>query len=76
MNTGEDRVKKVRGEDRIRVGFNPSEDSAVADLKRRTAGLIDLCEALKDEGKDPRLCALAQTAYEEACMWAVKAATS
>ncbi len=43
-------------------------------LKRLTADLIDACEVLKK--KDPRLAALAQTAYEEAAMWAVKAATA
>ena len=62
------------GEKRVRVSFNPSTDSVVDLLKERTAGLIDLCETLK--AKDPRLAALAQTAYEEAAMWAVKAATA
>jgi len=62
------------GEDRVRLSFNPSELTAVDDIKRGTAYLIDICEALKS--KDPRLAALAQTAYEEAAMWAVKAATS
>ena len=42
--------------------------------KRLTADLIDLCEQVKS--KEPRLAALAQTAYEEACLWAVKAATA
>jgi len=47
-------------------------------IKRYTADLIDLCEEIKMKS-DPnvserwRLCALAQTAYEEAAMWAVKA---
>lgn len=36
--------------------------------------MIDLCEQLK--AKDGRLAALAQTSYEEAAMWAVKAATA
>jgi hypothetical protein len=43
-------------------------------LKRYTADLIDLCEDLKH--LDPRCADLAQTAYEEAAMWAVKAATT
>lgn len=62
------------GTDRVRATFNPSESSAVDQIKRNTAELIDLCEMLKN--KDPRLAALAQTAYEEAAMWAVKAATA
>lgn len=62
------------GEDRVRTKFNPSADSVVDQLKQKSAELIDICETLK--GKDARLAALAQTAYEEAAMWAVKAATA
>jgi hypothetical protein len=62
------------GEDRVRLGFNPGNDDLVYQIKLRTAGLINTCEDLK--AKDPRLAALAQTAYEEAAMWAVKAATA
>lgn len=62
------------GEQRVRVAFNTSGDTIVDAIKGQTAGLIDLCETLK--AKDPRLAALAQTAYEQACLWAVKAATA
>lgn len=62
------------GEQRVRTQFNPSADGVVDQLKQKTAELIDLCEELK--GKDPRLAAIAQTKYEEAAMWAVKAATA
>lgn len=62
------------GEDRVRVTFNPSADSVVDQIKQQTAKLIDLCETLKS--LDPRLAALAQTQYEDAAMWAVKAATT
>jgi hypothetical protein len=62
------------GETRVRTTFNPSADSVVDKLKQKSAELIDMCEQLKS--KDPRLAALAQTAYEEAAMWAVKAATA
>jgi hypothetical protein len=62
------------GADRVRESFNPSKDNMVDKIKRYTADLIDLCEDLKQ--LDPRLAALAQTAYEEAAMWAVKAATT
>lgn len=62
------------GEDRVRTKFNPSADTVVDRIKQKTAELIDLCEELKV--KDPRLASLAQTHYEDAAMWAVKAATA
>lgn len=62
------------GEDRVRTKFNPSNLDGVDELKQKTAELIDMCEGLK--ALDGRLAALAQTAYEEAAMWAVKAATT
>lgn len=62
------------GEDRVRLSFNPNENPVVRAIKEDTAALIDFCETLKS--KDPRLAALAQTAYEEAAMWAVKASTA
>jgi hypothetical protein len=62
------------GAARVREDFNPSGDDTVTKIKRYTADLIDLCEDLKN--LDPRLASLAQTAYEEAAMWAVKAATT
>jgi hypothetical protein len=62
------------GEDRVRIKFNPSADSVVDQIKQKSAELIDLCETLKS--KDARLSALAQTHYEDAAMWAVKAATA
>jgi hypothetical protein len=62
------------GEDRVRTKFNPSADGVVDKIKQKTAELIDLCETIKN--KDQRLIALAQTHYEDAAMWAVKAATA
>ena len=62
------------GEQRVRKSFNPSANDTVEAIKAKSAELIDLCEGLK--AKEPRLAALAQTAYEEAAMWAVKAATA
>ena len=62
------------GETRVRTVFNPSANSDVDRIKQETASLIDFCGKFKE--KDPRLVALAQTAYEEAAMWAVKAATA
>ena len=69
------------GEQRVRINFNPATSErgdgvadAVRDIKLKSAELITLCEGLK--AKDPRLASLAQTSYEEAAMWAVKAATT
>ena len=62
------------GEDRVRREFNPSGDSKVDSIKSLAGKMIDLCEDLK--ALDPRLAALAQTAFEEGAMWAVKAATA
>jgi hypothetical protein len=67
--------KPSLGMRRVRASFNPSGDPNVDALKTVTAHLIDLVEHLKEQGHDPRCCAVAQTAYEEAAMWAVKAAT-
>jgi len=64
------------GEERVRLSFNPSEDPGVKHIKMATAALIDACEDYKKNGDQARLAALAQTAYEEAAMWAVKAATA
>ena len=62
------------GEDRVRVNFNVSSNSTVDQIKQKSAELIDLCEGLKV--RDARLASLAQTHYEDAAMWAVKAATA
>lgn len=67
-------MEKSIGELRVRTEFNPSADNVVDCIKQATAQLINMCEELKS--LDPRLAALAQTSYEEAAMWAVKAATA
>jgi hypothetical protein len=70
------------GARRVRESFNPSKDNLVDKIKRYTADLIDLCEDLKIApggaagSEQYRLVALAQTHYEDAAMWAVKAATT
>lgn len=66
--------EKTIGELRVRTEFNPSAAHVVDQIKQKSAELINLCEELKRN--DERLAALAQTAYEEAAMWAVKAATA
>lgn len=62
------------GEQRVRVAFNPDNNDKVSEIKQKAAELINLCEELKV--KDGRLASLAQTAFEEGAMWAVKAATA
>lgn len=71
----DDEVKKPSiGEVRVRTEFNVTNNSTIDLIKQKSAELINLCEDLKQ--KDGRLASLAQTAYEEAAMWAVKAATA
>ena len=70
-------MEATKGHNRVRSGFNPGGRDLVGRIKEGTASLIVICE---DLGKSPahetrRLVALAQTTYEEAAMWAVKAAT-
>jgi hypothetical protein len=67
------------GKGRVRAGFNPSGNQRVESIKSLTAQLIDICEDLRslhNPKEQGRLVSLAQTAYEEAAMWAVKAATT
>lgn len=69
------------GQKRVRIDFNvaPEGDiaTAVHDFKEASAKLIDACEELKATGNPEgiRLASLAQTAFEEGAMWAVKAVT-
>jgi hypothetical protein len=58
------------------VKFNPSADSLVDQIKQKTAELIDLCDRVPHSPEEARLWKLAQTHYEDAAMWAVKAATT
>lgn len=68
------------GERRVRTKFNPSDHGMVDRIKQKTAELIDLVNAIPreftDNGECQRLISLALVAYEEAAMWAVKAATA
>jgi len=67
------------GAARVRETFNPGGDDLVSKIKRYTADLIDLCAEESDkrvDGESGRCWALAMTHYENAAMWAVKAATT
>lgn len=66
----------TKGEYRVGIAFNPSNDDLVGQIKRQAADLIDLIESIPSgSGERARLKALAQTEVESAAMWAVKAAT-
>ena len=69
---------KTLGEQRVIIDFNVTADNNVALIKKHSAELINICETLKalnPSGEKSRCFSLAQTAFEEAAMWAVKGAT-
>jgi len=63
------------GEQRVGIDFIPEASDTVGMIKQKCAELINICEELKFPNNG-RTASLAQTAIEDACMWAVKAATS
>jgi hypothetical protein len=66
----------TKGEYRVGITFNPSNNPTVDSIKRQAAELIDMIEDIEDSQNEvKRLKALAQTHVEDAAMWAVKAAT-
>lgn len=66
----------TKGEYRVGITFNPSNDDMVGKIKRAAADLIDLIDTIPPtSGEVDRLIALAQTHIEDAAMWAVKAVT-
>ncbi len=68
----------TKGEYRVGINFNPSENPDVTTMKRMGANFIDQLELISTLTTNPevkRLCALAQTEIEEATMNAVKAVT-
>lgn len=86
-------MEKTLGERRVRTDFNVSGNDVVTLIKHKSAELIDLLQAMRNDegtktfGETPetkenvsgekfRLIAIAQTKYEEAAMYAVKAATA
>jgi hypothetical protein len=74
-------MAQTKGEYRVGINFNPSNDDTVGQIKRAAADLIDLIEAIPSDrdsvrgNEVGRLKALAQTDIETAAMHAVKAAT-
>lgn len=71
MTLGQKRVKA-----KLSVEFNPEKNEMVDLIKNKSAELIDLCQEMTEIGLESernRLIELAQTKYEEAAMFAVKA---
>lgn len=74
-------MTQTKGEYRVGASFNPSKIGLVDDIKAAAAALIDLIEGIPSDRESERgnevgrLKAVAQTAVEDAAMWAVKAAT-
>lgn len=67
----------TEGEYRVGLNFNPSNNSAVDDIKRRAADLIDVLTLIAADRNHPgaRCAANAMEEIESAAMWAVKAVT-
>lgn len=75
MNTRSEKPLS-KGQKRIGTGFNPSGIHEVNYYKEATAEAVDGLEPLvKQGGEMGRCAAIAQTKFEEAAMWAVKAFT-
>ena len=71
--------EKTLGEVRVRTDFSVSGLSTVDTIKQKSAELINIVNNLEsppNPSEAGRLKSLAMTAFEEAAMWAVKAATS
>lgn len=74
---------QTKGEYRVGINFNPSNDDLVGQIKRKAADLIDLIDTIAIPSGDDfdhatevmRAKAMAQTNIEDAAMWGVKAAT-
>jgi len=69
------------GEARVRTTFNPSASETVDQIKQKSAEIIHLVDAVFGETGTPnteanRLREIAMDRFEEAAMWAVKAATA
>lgn len=81
MENSKEKKELTLGENRVRIDFNLASIGSVNVIKQKSAMLINICDEMKPkegekvEPEKLRLIALAQTAFEEAAMWAVKAAT-
>lgn len=69
----EEKRALTKGEQVVRVSFNPSADNKVDVIKAKIAEVIDY---VVENGKDPRLNSIALTQLETAAMFAVKSLTA
>jgi streptogramin lyase len=66
------------GDKAVGIGFNPSGNVAVDELKKSYAYIIDTLDFQRTNSSEPevkRLCSVAITEAQTAQMWAVKAIT-
>ena len=74
-------VNQTLGQRRVKAEFNSAKNDLVDQIKNKTAELIDLLAQMESAGtitektntEKHRLISIAQTEYESAAMWAVKA---
>lgn len=70
-------LTRSAGGQRVRLSFNPSSNTTVNLIKEDTAALINLSLCFRSSNVEQTRCAeIAAQKYEEAAMWAVKAATT
>ena len=71
----------TKGEMRVGLSFNPSQNTMVDQIKRKAADMIDLINSIESDSHSAvgnergRLKSIAMTEIENAAMWAVKAET-
>lgn len=66
------------GQKAVGTSFNVTELTKVDAIKQNFANAIDMINDLRNNSDDPevkRMCSIAITEAQAACMWAVKAAT-
>lgn len=75
-------MEKTLGQIRVGTESDVTKADDISLIKQQTANLIDMLNDLRPDNYRPtryekqRLISLAQTKYEEACMFAVKALTT
>ncbi|HAT3998581.1 TPA: hypothetical protein I9Y90_000063 [Elizabethkingia anophelis] len=75
-------MEKTLGQIRVRTESDVTKADDISLIKQLTANLIDMLEDLRKDNRsmiDPekqRLISIAQSKYEEACMFAIKALTT
>lgn len=81
MESGEEKTtekEQTFGEKAVGLQFNPSNNDAVARVKKGYADLIDVMHELRSNSTDAevkRMCSTAITEAQTSQMWAVKALT-